>query len=442
MRDIILTLAIAALLLSTFKNPAAGPYAWAWISMMNPHKLTYGFANALPFAQAAAAMSLVGLAIAKRRQFIPMNAVSIVLIMMLAWMSLTSFFALAAPQRVEDRWIFVAKIQFMLFITWMLVMDTKQLRMLVWVVTLSVGYFGIKGGIWTVMTGGGMRVWGPPGSLLEGNNELAVALVMLVPFMAWLRQTTPYKWVRWAMTGALVSCFFSILGSQSRGALLSLLAMALFLALKSKRPIASSLGIAVLVGGAIAFMPQNWTSRMETIGTYKTDESAMSRIYTWTTLWNAAVDRPLIGAGFSADTAVVFEKYAPRDAEYEMFRGIVLVAHSIYFQMLGEHGFVGLGLFLLLGLMTWRTCSRIAKRARGDPELESWLPLLMNMTQVSLIGYAIGGAFLSLAYLDLVYYIIGYPVIAEGILRRREKERAATAAAPQAPQPGGTLVRS
>jgi probable O-glycosylation ligase (exosortase A-associated) len=292
-------------------------------------------------------------------------------------------------------------------------------------VTLSVAFYGIKGGVWTVMTGGGGRVWGPPGGLIQGNNELAVALVMLLPMLYWMRQTAPRAWARHLMTFSMISCAFSILGSQSRGALLALLAMSLFLGFKSKHPVRMTVVVLAAVVLAIGFMPDTWTERMETIREYQTDGSAMSRIWTWQTLWNAAVDRPFVGAGFQADNAIVFSRYSPSGPEWQVFEGAVYVAHSIYFQILGEHGFVGLGLFLLLWLMTWHTAGRVARQAEADPSLLSWMPLLMRMVQVSLVGYAVGGAFLSLGYFDLPYYFIAYVVLSGQFLRR-----AVVAAAP------------
>ena len=49
-----------------------------------------------------------------------------------------------------------------------------------WVMALSIGFFGVKGGIFTVVGGGENMVWGPPGSFIEGNNELALALIMVL----------------------------------------------------------------------------------------------------------------------------------------------------------------------------------------------------------------------------------------------------------------------
>ena len=431
MRDIVLSLVFAALLVMAFRIPAVGVYLYTWISMMSPHKLTYGFAFNLPFAQIAALVTLVMLVVTKHKRALPRDPVVYTLVAMLLWMTVTSMFALAPASDVWDRWLFVLKIQVMLLVTWMLIHEPAQLRVLIWVVTLSVGFYGIKGGVWAVLQGGGGRVWGPSGGLLQGNNELAVALVMLLPFLYYLRQTESRRWLRHVLLFFMIACCFSVLGSQSRGALLALVACSFFLGIKSKYPVRMTVSLVILVGCAIMFMPESWTSRMETIGSYQEDTSAMSRIWTWKTLWAAAVDRPLVGAGFRADSLQVFARYAPTEPPYDIFIGQYYVAHSIYFQMLGEHGFPGLGLFLLLGLVTWFRAGRIARETRNDPAFGSWMPVLMRMVQVSLIGFAAGGAFLSLAYLDLTYYLIGYVVICSGILRRQRAQE--TQSRPQTP---------
>lgn len=425
MRDLVLSALVGAILVMVFKHPVLGAYLWAWLGLMNPHKMTYGFARSLPFSQMAAAATLLALVFTKKRQPLPRTGIAKVLIVLILWMTFTSLFAMAPADQVRERWIFVLKIQVMLFVTWMLVRDEKEIRWLVWVVVLSVAFFGVKGGIFTVLTGGGSRVWGPPGGMLEENNALAVALVMLMPLMYFLRETEPRRWLRGVLMFMMITCAFSVLGSQSRGALLALLAMAFFLGLKGKHPVRTSLMLITLVGVAIAFMPDSWTERMETMKTYGEDGSAMSRIWTWTTLWNAAVDRPFVGAGFQADHPIVFDRYAPVDGVFEQFAGRVYVAHSIYFQMLGEHGFVGLGLFLGLLGATWFTAGRVANRTLNDPEFSGWVPSLMRMVQVSMIGYMVGGAFLSLAYLDLPYYVFSFVVLCDVLVRRRTAERAA-----------------
>jgi O-antigen ligase len=128
-------------------------------------------------------------------------------------------------------------------------------------------------------------------------------------------------------------------------------------------------------------------------------------------LWNVAVDRPLTGAGFGSDNLRLFDRYSPKDSDYNHFKGSVWVAHSIYFQALGEHGFVGLALYLTLWILVWMTAAQNARRAEKIPELAVWAPLMMRMCQVSMIGFLVGGAFLSLMHLDLPFYIVAFVVL-------------------------------
>lgn len=433
MRDIALSLIIFGALPFVFRWPVLGALLWAWLGLMTPQKMTYGFAFDLPFSQVVAAVTLLAFLGARQRRRIPMNAVTALWLLMLAWMTLTSFFAINTRELVVERWVFVFKIHLMLAISLMLVTEVRHFKWLVWLVTLSVAFFGIKGGIFTITTGGGGRVWGPPGGLLQGNNELAVGLIMLVPYLYWMRETIASKWARHGLMAAMLLCVASILGSQSRGALLAIFAMAFMLALKSRHKLRTSLLVGVGLVVALVSMPESWTQRMDSIQEYEQDGSAMSRIWTWTTLWNTAVDRPLVGAGFRADNHAVFQRYAPQGGQWAQFEGTVFVAHSIYFQMLGEHGFVGLLLFIALWLAVWVLAGRTARQAQALPGLAAWLPLLMRMTQVSLVGYLAGGAFLSLAYLDLPFYLLGFVLLGVSFVREAQQRPATVPATEQAP---------
>jgi putative inorganic carbon (HCO3(-)) transporter len=434
MRDLLITVVVIGLLPFILRSPRIGAYVWAWLSMMNPHRAAFGFARNFPFAYLVALSTLISFLFSRERRPLPINSITVVYLLFIFWMTITSLFAINSWDVVLDRWLFVIKIHLMLMITLMLIRGREQIVQLVWVVTLSIGFFGVKGGLWTIIEGGSGHVYGPTGSMIEENNGLAVALVMLVPFMYFLHQVSTQRLLRYGLLFAIVTTCFAILGSQSRGALLALLAMALVMVLKGKNPVRMSILLGGLLVVAILFMPDTWSGRMETIQDYDQDASAMSRIFTWKTMWNLALDRPLVGGGFGSDIPSVFALYAPdRVGSYE--GGRVLVAHSIYFQALGEHGFPGLLFYLLIGLFTWSKAGRIAKQTRDDPEYAGWVPVLMRMVQVSLVGFAVGGAFLSLVYFDLPYYIVGYVVLVDATLREREQARvlALSAASPVIP---------
>jgi probable O-glycosylation ligase (exosortase A-associated) len=425
MRDILLVMIVGGLVPAILARPYIGAYAWAWLSLMNPHRGAWGFAATLPFAQVIAITTLVTALFTRKRHPFPMNPIMAVYLTFLIWMSFTSLFAINTPEIVLERWVFVAKIQVMILVTLLLLRGRQQIEILIWTITLSIGFYGVKGGVFTIATGGSHRVWGPPSSMVEGNNELAVALITLIPFMIYLYVTSSRKPVRWLMLFSVVTSGAAILGSYSRGALLALAAMALVLGLKGKRPVLSTAVLACALAGGVAVMPDAWTSRMETIGTYQQDTSAMSRIYTWRTLWALALDRPITGAGFATDSDEVFNRYGP-PGENPM-PGSTPVAHSIYLQALGEHGFPGLALYLLLGIMTWRTAGRLASDTRDDKEFGSWVPLLMKSVQISLIGFAAGGAFLTLVHFDLPYYFVAIVVLVDATIREKSRTKTATA---------------
>lgn len=420
MRDILITVIIFALIPFILKNPRIGAYAWAWLAMMIPHRLAFGFARTLPFSQIVGIATLIGFLFTKEKKPFPFSSITAVYLSLLGWMTVTSFFAIDSPTAIWERWGHIMKIHLFLMLTLMLLRGRDQIERLIWVITLSIGFYGLKGGLFTVMTGGSGRVWGPPGGVIAGNNALGVALVMLVPFMYYLFQISARRYIRNGMLVLIGATFLGILGTQSRGALLALVCMALFVALKGKRPVMTSSLIGGLLIAAIAFMPDSWTNRMNTIESYDQDSSAMSRVYTWKTLWNLALDRPLVGAGFNADIPIIFATYAPLDMGKFDFQGTVLVAHSIYFQALGEHGFPGFILYILLGFIAWRKAGKLAARSRKNPELANWVPLLMRMIQASLAGFAVGGAFLSMVHFDLPYYIVALVILVEASINETE----------------------
>ena len=420
MRDVALALVIALLLLRTLRHPETGVFLWAWLSLMNPHKMAYSFAVNVPWAMLAVVATLLGLFFSKNRKPLPLTGGVILMLLLWLWMTITSAVSINPSADVWERWIFVSKIYFMSMVTLLLLRERKQIDLLVWMIVVSIGYFGFKGGLFTLATGGAYRVWGPPGSMVEENNALAVALIVVLPLMYYLAQTTTHRWVRNGLYFAMLSVGISILGSQSRGALLGLLAMSTALGLKSKHPWRFSLILLVMLSIGIAFMPDSWSERMSTIQGYEVENSAMSRIYTWQTLFNVALDRPLVGAGFRADNIELFTKYGPTDARFEIFRNSVWVAHSIYMQALGEHGFVGLALYLGIWIWTWFTASRVARQALQSPDLQDWVPTLMRMCQVSTIGFCAGGAFLSLMAFDLPYYLLIIVTLCQCAVRDRQ----------------------
>jgi probable O-glycosylation ligase (exosortase A-associated) len=300
----------------------------------------------------------------------------------------------------------------------MLVKSERDIHRLLWMLAVSLGYYGVKGGIFTLRSGGSDRVWGPAGTFIEDNNALALALVMAIPLMVYLRRHSARPWLRRGLAAVIALCALAALGTYSRGALLAIAAMATVLWLKSRRKLALALLLCALAPLLLAYMPPEWTSRMKSINEYRVDPSAQGRINAWGMAWNLARDK-FFGGGFDVYQEPVFAIYAPDPADLH-------AAHSIYFQVLGEHGFVGLALYLLVGVLAWRSAGWIMRHAGAFDDLR-WAAGLAAMIQTSLAGFAVGGAFLSLAYFDLPYYLAAILVATRALVERRLAEPRAAA---------------
>jgi len=317
------------------------------------------------------------------------------------------------------------KVEFFALFTVIVTTTWDRLRSLIWVTCFSLGFYGVKGGAYVIGTGGGSgKVWGPAGTFIEGNNELALALLMIVPLILFLIKTINRKVGRYVLGGCLFLVAVSIAGSFSRGALVASLALAVFLIARTRRSKAFILLAAVTVGFIAVVMPQSWYDRMGTIQTYEEDSSAQKRLNSWHFAWEYAKDHPIVGGGFGVfRSEEAYQKYAPRSDE----GWVGLDAHNIYFQVLAEHGFVGLVLFVLVLFSAWRDLGRVIRQHQKD--INEWAlnsentAALATALQGSLLAFCVGGMFLSLAYFDLPYMIIGMAVSLAFQINRASHEK-------------------
>ena len=224
------------------------------------------------------------------------------------------------------------------------------------------------------------------------------------------------------MGALMVLSAVAALGTQSRGALIAIVAMAGMLWWRNRNKAVFGVLIAIIGIGIVAFMPSTWESRMMSITEYEQDGSAMGRINAWWMAWNLAKAN-FIGGGFDIYEPAVFQAYAPNPTD-------VHAAHSIYFQVLGEHGFVGLILFVAIWIAVWRSARRDTPHGRVTIRQTAWVADLGSMCQVSLVGYLVGGMFLSLAYFDLPYNVLVLVVAARRWLAERRAEGAAGVSRP------------
>ena len=329
------------------------------------------------------------------------------------------------PDVSWEYWERVMKVMLMIFLTLVMMQTKERIVALVWVCVLSLGFFGIKGGLYTLSGRAGL-VLGPEMSVHGHRNAIGLAFVMVIPLMYWMLLQTRQKWIRLGLMGAMGLTAMATLGL--RGAFLALAAAGAFLILKSRHKILLPLILLVVVPVALHLMPQQWDTRMETIETYQEDGSAMGRLSAWYMAWNLALDRPLVGGGFNCFKPETFARYAD-PVRFGLPPEVWHDAHSVWFRVLGEHGFVGLGLYILFWIVSWRLASRIIRAAKDREDLR-WARDLAAMIQVSIIGFLVGGTFLNLQYWDFPYVLVCMLVCTKAVIDR-EKARAAGKLGPQ-----------
>ncbi|SEK59050.1 putative O-glycosylation ligase, exosortase A system-associated [Ectothiorhodospira marina] len=437
MRDIIFSGIWMGLVAAALFRPWIGIVGWYWIGIMNPHQLTWGFARELPVAMGIAGATLVGLLLTKDRRALPFTPEIVILVLMVIHFTITTYLAWS-PGPAWAQWDKVMKIFLITLITPMLIFGKQRIMMLFAILTLSIGYYGLKGGIHSLTTGFGGMVLGPQRSFIGGNTDIGMALIMILPMtlvLARLLRNNEFElpfqnalFDRWrSQIGLGMYAVFwltaaAIIGTHSRGAMLTLIIISpfIFKALRHKTLIVSAALIAVF--GLGLAVPDQIVERMQTLQEYEEDSSSMGRIAAWSVSWNIAMETPLTGSGFQTF-------HLPRDVwnSYVTWTDPLsrtLVEHSIYFQMLGQHGFPGLALFLLLLTVTLFTLNRI-RRSAARYEDTRWMSGIAWAMMIGIFGYMICGAFLSLAYFDLFYAMVALTIVLRRELHECETARMA-----------------
>jgi probable O-glycosylation ligase (exosortase A-associated) len=405
MRGFIFFLVFVSSLPFIFVKPFNGVLIWYVFSLGNFHTLTWGFFSDLYYAYVIAILTCLAWMIspAEKKQ-LPLTPVAVLTLLFSLWITITSLFALAPEDDVWTKWTTVQKILLMCLVGYALTTTRRRVDLLIWTVVLSVGIWGVKGAISFPLHGGGSGIHGPDGGVTATNNEFGVALLMLLPLLFYLWHITADRRVR---RGLIVMGFlltFATIFTYSRGAAVGLCAMGAVFWLRSSAKLALGAMILLIGLSVYALVPQDWFNRMNTIEHYEDDSSAMGRIHFWMASLRIAELHPIVGGGFKV---TFWPKVANR-----MLEGTDIpqfdrprAAHSIYFDVLSEHGWVGLALFLTIAFQSWRNCSWMIRNSRNRPDL-AWANLLGRMGQPVLIGFYAGGAFQSLAYFDEYWCIV------------------------------------
>ncbi|MGB7991306.1 MAG: DUF5935 domain-containing protein, partial [Candidatus Methylophosphatis roskildensis] len=158
MRDILVLSIVLLGGITALKKPWIGIMLWTWLSIMNPHRYTWGIAFDAPVAAFAAITTLIGFLTTRERVWPLREAASILLVLLMGWMTLSWLTGLD-PAHDYSEWKKVMKIDGMIILSLALLHTKQHILALVWVSAGSLAILGAKGGLFTFVTGGDHRVW-------------------------------------------------------------------------------------------------------------------------------------------------------------------------------------------------------------------------------------------------------------------------------------------
>lgn len=400
MRDYLVLGLILGSLPFCFIRPYIGIYVWYWVSLMNPHRLTWSIGYNFPAAKLVGITTLAGFLFMKNRGRLPKDVQLYLLVALFCLFTINTYFAIFRDEAWQY-WQQVFKIFLTTILTIWLIDSKEKLRVLLFVITLSIGFFALKGVPWAIATGGKFRLYGPPGSFVGSNNAMGMALNMTIPLVLFLARSELNFRIKVFYYALFVASIMGVILTYSRGAFLGLTAISILLILRARRKIVGVLFLVVSIAIVCVAVPEKWFSRMHTIETYEKDESAMDRIETWKFGWNLALHRPLTGGGFHAFNLNPLGFYS----------------HSVYFGILAEQGFIAFGVFLLLIVLCLYKLQIIHRKLSVFPVM-SWYSQCAAMLQVGLVAYLVNGLTLGKQYFDMFYLYIALSIVLNQLCRK------------------------
>lgn len=441
MRDLIFVGYLCLILLLAFKRPFIFTLIYAYIDIVAPQRLSYFMLNSIPLSLIVFALAVLGFLVSDEKKDVRIAPRWVLMILLLCYCGYTTTIA-DEPLYAQEKWAWVWKaLVFAAFLP--LTLRTRlRIEALALTMVLCASTLIVTGGIKTAAGGGGYGVL----VLLVDNNSglyegsiISTVAIAIIPLILWLaKHGTIFKpeWRVYVYAAALIFAALLIpVGTQARTGLVCIVVMAVLLLRFNKYRFVYAAAAATIAIMSIPFLPQSFVERMQTIENYEQDESASTRIAVWSWTWEYVKQNPM-GGGFDAyrqnkikyEIKVIDEngmatgeiESGAKDIEDEG-----RAYHSSYFEMLGEQGWPGLIIWLLIhvgGVWRMEMIQRMyKKRNRKD---EEWVAPLAIALQNAQIIFLVGSLFVAIAFQPFVYMLVGMQIGLDTYLARRRKEAA------------------
>ena len=421
MTNLALTAFVLAFFIAGMSRPFLLVLAYAYIDIVSPQKIGWGPLGSLSISLVAFVLAVVMWAAREDKSGMRLSSRQGLMLALLVYCGLTTLGA-DFPVEAAAKWDWVWKaLIFAIFLP--LTLRTRmRIEALTLIMVLGVAVITIDGALKTLAGGGG---YGELKLLVNDNTGLyegsiiSTVSICTIPLAFWLATYgtvfRPGWMVRLFAIGVSFSAILMPVGTQARTGLICVAVLGL-LKLRSTRRRATYL-VLIGLGAAIAMplLPASFTERMSTIQDHKADQSASTRVAVWQWTIEFAKTHPF-GGGFDAfrqDTVSYDKVITATDGNSTAVRTEHVLEHgrayhSSYFEMLGEQGYPGLGLWLLLHILGVVQMERIRRRYKTDPpDGMAWISPLADALQQAQIVYLVGGSFVGIAFQPFCYMLVG-----------------------------------
>lgn len=300
-----------------------------------------------------------------------------------------------------------AKVSVLWILTFLLVTDFAKLRRLIYIQSASVAIISVVSMIRAHSTG---RLEGAIGGIYSNPNDLALAIVLTLPFCLAFLLSAHRVLVKLCWTGAILVMGLALFTTASRSGFIALLISGTVclwhFGVKGRRLsliVASVFAIIILL--AVAGRPvfqrlEAMSGRVDNQEEGRAYGSYEDRKYLIHRALEGIEHYPILGLGMR---------------NFETYSGIWTEVHMTYLQIAVEGGIPSLILYLLFLASAFRN---LRKLRRGDLDVQT--RLFVGALHSSMVGFVVGGFFEPVAYQFFPYFYVAYSSVLIAMMKERE----------------------
>ena len=431
MRDLMMLGAMLVLVPVAFTNGFVAYLLWCWAGLLGPNSFLYGFMTTLPYVQIFALISLALLLTRRGKVANSFSFNSTTALFCIFFLAAVNSAVLAYEDTPRNDEIIANIAKTTLFVVMMPLLITSRIKIyaLVVLIAMTLGFHGVLDGLKFLASAGSHNARGIP--KFGDNNQTALVLSMTIPLALYLARYSANRWVKLGFAATAALLVLSVVSTSSRGGLITLVSIALWLVIFSKRRVKLLAVLGIICAMVLALAPDSWKDRMDTVKDAQDDSSFMSRVAVWKKSTAIALEHPFVGGGFNSVQSTI------ASAKFDNSEGLLgfvttppperFVAHSIYFQTMGDMGFVGFFVYVAMLLNSFIVFGRINRLAKSLGPCAKWASDLASMLAAGIFAFMVGGAALSFAYSEVPFLIMALIGALLQVLLRQAQQRTAKA---------------